>query len=156
MVLLGDSIRYTNVISKRYRYHYSDTNDVMESFLNDVGDTKATIKGPLFYSINNLPMDEMVNAEFFMPVYENQVETRENMYFHSYYNIEDMITFCIHDQFETATEEAYGALMHYMDQNGLQQVTPIFHIISGDRSLAYVNIKIGIAPEEKEELVWRD
>ncbi|MGF7046817.1 hypothetical protein J2T13_001319 [Paenibacillus sp. DS2015] len=34
--------------------------------------------------------------------------------------------------------------MDYIEHHKLRQVTPIFHIISGDRSLQYVFIKIGI------------
>ncbi|WP_138755913.1 DUF5085 family protein [Paenibacillus sinopodophylli] len=155
MVLLGDSIRYTNVISKKYRYHYNEMNAIMESFVTDIIKINATVNGPLFYSINNVPMDEMVEAEFFMPVIENQVDVIEDMHFHSYFNIEDMITYCVYNEVETTTEIAYGYLLEYIKQNHLRQVTPIFHILSGDHSLQYVFIKIGIVPEEKKEPVWR-
>lgn len=155
MVLLGDSIRYTNVISKRYRYHYRDMNEVMESFINDVVKANGTVKGPLFYAIHNVPLDEMLNAEFFMPVYEDRVDLQDDMKFHSYFNIEGMVTYCVFDQFETSTEAAYGILMQYMETSGLRQTTPIFHVVSGDQSQPYIFIKIGIVPEEKEEPVWR-
>jgi len=157
-MLLGDSIRYTNVISKGYYFHYKDMNQIMEQFASEIVEVNATVKGPLFYSINNVPMDEMIYAELFMPVYEDKVELKEDMYYHSYYNIENMITIGIHEQFETTTEVAYATLMHYMETNQLKQITPIFHIMSGDTSMQYVFIKIGVFPiqEEKKELVWKD
>jgi len=130
-------------------------NEVMESFINDIIKVNATVKGPMFYSINNVPMDEMVNAEFFMPVQEDKVEIVEDMSFHSYFNIENMITFCLYDQFEKTTEVGYSILLQYIQQNQLRQVTPIFHVFSGDHSLQYVFLKIGVTPEIKEELVWR-
>lgn len=170
-MLLGDSIRYTNVISKKYRYHYKETSDIMKGFLEDIIATGANIKGPLFYSINNVPMDEMVNAEYFMPVHEDRVPVPEDMLFHSYFNIEDMITYCVYDEFEAKTELAYGILLQHIEHNQLRQTTPIFHVISGDHSQQYVFIKIGVAAEtevedtgdsketeenkEAEELIWR-
>lgn len=155
MILLEDSIRYTNVISKKYRYHYNDMNEIMESFINEIINVNATVKGPMFYSINNVPMDKMVNAELFMPVHEDKVVIKDDMLFHSYYNIENMITFCLYDQFEKTSEIGYSSLLQYMKQNQLRQVTPIFHVFSGDRSLQYLFIKIGVTPEKKEEPVWR-
>lgn len=155
MVLLGDSIRYTNVLSKKYSFHHHDMNEVIEGFFDDIVKSTATVKGPFFYSINNVPTDEIVYAEFFMPVEQNDVDVPEGMFFHSYFNIEDMVTFCVYERVEEATEIAYGHLIAYIHQNRLRQVTPIFHVVSGDHSLQYVSIKIGIAPAEKEEPVWK-
>jgi len=156
MVLLGDSIQYSNVVSKTYCFHYNEISKTIERFIQEIIQAKATIKGPLFYSINHVPMEEMVAAEFFMPVFEDRIELEEEMHFHSYYHIEDMITFNIHEQFETATEAAYDALMDFMDKNQLQQTTPIYHILAGEDSLQSVFIKVGIAPVLKKELVWND
>ncbi|RJX39128.1 DUF5085 family protein [Paenibacillus pinisoli] len=162
MVLVGDSIRFTNVISKKYYYHFNDMKTVMESFINEIIGVHATVKGPLFYALYNVPLDEMMMAEFFMPVEEDQVELPEDMRYHSYYNIEDMLGVAIHKQFETATEEAYASLIQYMNLNGYTQITPIYHLFSGDNTMQYVHIKIGYAPAEEEqqerepELVWKD
>ena len=81
MVNASDSIRFTNVISRKYRFHYKEMNDRLEGFMKDIIQQNVTIKGPLFYSILNVPMDEMVHAEFFMPIEEDSLTLREGMFF---------------------------------------------------------------------------
>lgn len=144
MINPSDAIRYTNVLSKNFRFHYKNIDSIMKQFLNEVIQQRATIKGPLFYSINNVPMDEMVEADFFMPIEEDSVEVMKDYYFHSYYDIEDMLSICLFDHFERDTEIAYHMLLEYMEQNGLNQTTPFFHIITGDESLQYIFIKVGV------------
>lgn len=155
MINPNDAIRYTNVVSKTYRFHYKNMDEIINQFLIEIVQQKATIKGPLFYSMNNVPMDEMVHAEFFMPIEEDNLEVMKDTYFHSYYAIEDMISICLFDQFEKNTEIAYYMLLEYMDKNDLNQMTPFFHIITGDETLQYVFIKVGVTPErisaEKEK-----
>lgn len=151
MVNPFDSIRYTNVVSRRYRFHYKDMNKVLEDFLVDVDKLEPDIKGPLFYSMNNVPMDEVVHAEVFMPMQSAPKDWMEDMSFHSYFNIDSMISFCVHSNFEANTEVAYALLLDYMEHQQLHQVTPIFHVLSGDESLQYVFIKIGVALGEPEK-----
>jgi Domain of unknown function (DUF5085) len=117
MINPNDAIRYTNVVSKTYRFHYKSIDDMIRSFLNELVQHKATIKGPLFYSLNNVPIDEMVHAEFFMPIEEDHIEGMKDMYFHSYYAIEDMISICLFDQYEKKTEIAYHMLLDFIDKN---------------------------------------
>lgn len=154
MVNPKDSIKYTSVISRKYRFHYKDMEQYLSDFMNDVMKLKATIKGPLFYSLNNIPMDEVMNVEFFMPVHEDYLDVPEDMYFHSYFFIDKMISTCDLANYEASTEAAYGELLHYMESNYLRQATPIFHILSGDRSLPYLFIKMGTSPQSAEE-IWQ-
>lgn len=149
MVNASDSIRFTNVISRKYRFHYKEMNDWLEGFMKDIIQQNVTIKGPLFYSIQNVPMDEMVHAEFFMPVEEDSLTLREGMYFHSYFSIEDMISVCVFKDFEKNIEVAYKVLLDYIEHNEWHQVTPIFHVISGDQSLPYLFVKIGVSRGEE-------
>lgn len=151
---LKDSIRYTNVISRKYRFYYSEMEQHLSDFMSDVFKCSAAIKGPLFYSINNIPRDEMVNAEFFMPMRDDGIKVSDSMHFHSYFHIDHMIS--VHDLTENAasTEAAYAKLFQSMESRYMRQVTPVFHIVSGDRSLSYLSIKIGVAPISSEE-IWK-
>lgn len=144
MVNPNDSIRFTNVVSRKYRFRYKDMEEVMKDFINDLMKQKVTLKGPLFYSINNVPKHKKINAEFFMPIKEDTVTLMEDMSFHSYFSIENMISYCLYSNFETDTELAYRILIDYMKENKLNQVTPIFHVLSGDRTLQYAFIKVGV------------
>ncbi|WP_438496125.1 DUF5085 family protein [Paenibacillus sp. IHBB 3054] len=153
MVNPKDSIKYTSVISRKYHFYYKDLEQHLSDFMSDVFKLKATIKGPLFYSINNIPLDELMHAEFFIPIQEDYLDVTEDMHFHSYFCIDRMISTCDLADYEASTETAYGELLHYMESNYLRQTTPIFHIVSGDRTLPYVFIKIGVSAQSAEE-IW--
>ncbi|WP_186577125.1 DUF5085 family protein [Aquibacillus kalidii] len=148
MINSSDSIKYKNVISKKYTFHFKDMEQKLKEFINEIDQLQLKVKGPLFYSLNNVPRDEVMHAEFFMPVINENVQVNEQMYFHSYYSIDHMISTIVYNDVEKVTEEAYASLFHYMEQNKLYQVTPIFHILSGDESLPYSFIKIGVVNSE--------
>ncbi|THE12418.1 DUF5085 family protein [Bacillus timonensis] len=152
MINPHDSIRFTNVISKKFRFHYHEMNTVMNDFFRDVAKFGVTMKGPFFYSINNVPMDEMVNAELFMPIREDTAPAKENFEFHSYFSIEDMASICLHKEFEKNTQVAYHMLLTYIEESNLRQATPIFHVVSGDENFRYMFIKIGYAPKVSEKI----
>ncbi|MFZ7946300.1 MULTISPECIES: DUF5085 family protein [Bacillaceae] len=144
MINPNDSIRFANVLSRKYRFHYLDMNEALEDFLHDIGSHKGTVRGPLFYSIHNIPSDEVINAEFYMPMEEDWIEPMADMRFHSFYSIENMISLCIAENLEVKTEAAYKLLFEYMKEYSLEQATPIFHVISGDENFQYSFIKIGV------------
>ena len=60
-----------------------------------------------------------------------------------------MISVCIFSDFEKNTEVAYKVLLDYIEHNEWHQVTPIFHVISGDQSLPYLFVKIGVSRGEE-------
>lgn len=144
MINPKDYIRYMNVVSRKYRSHYQDLDEALKDFMEELVSMNVTLKGPLFYSINNVPMDEMVNFEFFMPIEKDSI-IQEDLQFHSYYSIEDMVSITIYNNIKQETEIAYKLLLEYIEENQLQQATPIYHIISGDDEFQYMMIKIGIA-----------
>lgn len=151
MINPNDSIRFTNVVSKKYQFYYTDMDKAIKEFLNDIDRKGAIIKGPLFYSLNNVPMDKNMNVELFMPIKQDKFKIDKDMYFHSYFSIEDMVSIYVHANFEKNTEIAYAALLNYMDENKLNQVTPIFHILSGDETMQYVAVKVGVISDEENE-----
>ncbi|XID94304.1 DUF5085 family protein [Paenibacillaceae bacterium WGS1546] len=145
MINSNDAIRYTNVVSKKYRFHYLEMKAVLKDFLEAIVRQRATIKGPLFYSINNVPTDEWIAGEFFMPIMEDEIELADELSFHSYFYIESMISHRLFTRFEALTEVSYRMLLDFIELQNLIQATPIFHVLSGDESLMYVTIKIGVA-----------
>nr|WP_286181020.1 hypothetical protein [Bacillus sp. ISL-37] len=46
----------------------------MKDFINDIAQQKVSIRGPLFYSINNVPLDEVISGEFFIPIREDSID----------------------------------------------------------------------------------
>jgi len=146
MINPSDSIRFINVVSKKVRIHFNEMDATLFEFVEEIRKQKGMVKGPLFYSLNNVPMDEMMNVEMFMPVYEDSLSLPEAMSFHSYYSVENMFSICVYHDFEKFTEQAYRMLFEYMEENNLQQATPIYHVLSGDRSFPYMFVKIGAGP----------
>lgn len=148
MINPEDYIRYRNVISRKYQFYYKEMEKVLQEFVEDIVKVGATIKGPLFYSIHNVPHDEVLYAEIFMPVEEDRVKVMDDMQFHSYYSIEDMISICVFGDFATKTEFAYRMLIDYIEEHKLAQTTPIYHVVSGDESFSYMLIKTGVIEQE--------
>ncbi|MFT9600536.1 DUF5085 family protein [Mesobacillus sp.] len=149
-----DQLQATNVISKTYTFHYKQWDAYLSQFMNDISLLGVTIKGPLFYSINNVPKDEIVKVEFFMPVEEDLPSIDSDMVFRSYFGFDHMVSITDFSHDETVTEEVYARLLYYINTNQLQQITPIFHVLSGDQEFSYTIVKICV--EEKENAdAWR-
>lgn len=142
------SIRYSNVISRRYVVHYKKMGEAIDDFISDLEKIKVNFVGALFYSLNNVPRDEILNIDLFMPVLEDNPDIMDDMYFYSYYSVERMISINIFKNFENDAQAAYAVLFEYMEENNLKQVTPIFHVFLGDSNNRFVSIRIGVIDEK--------
>ncbi|WP_455717728.1 DUF5085 family protein [Anaerosporobacter sp.] len=143
MIRLMDSIRYQNVVAKNYYFHYSNMIEVLEDFYTMLEENHLHPKGSLFYAMHNIPLDENMETTFFMPIREYEIPDIKNVTFYSYYDIEEMVSTIVYEDPMTHMEEGYGRLVYYMKKNNLKQVTPIYHVIKGDKQFPYVEIKIG-------------
>jgi effector-binding domain-containing protein len=149
-----DELLAGNVLSRKRTFHYDEWETHLSQFLQDVADMGITVRGPVFYSVNNIPVNEIVNAEFFISIEEDLVSADTDMIFRSYFGIEEMVSICLYDDPENRTEEAYARLLYHIQNNHLQQITPIFHVISGDEDFPYTMIKIGVQSKENNE-IWK-
>ncbi len=154
MINPNDSIRCTNVVSKKYRYPYKEMGDALADFNQRIVGQGASVKGPFFYSINNVPMEKVVHGEFFLPIHQDRIRLADGMSFHSYFSIENMISDFVLADFEKYMEVSYRILIDYMKDRHLRQATPIFHVLSGDAEMPYIHVKIGVMPEDNRA-VWR-
>lgn len=143
MINLCDSIRYQNVVAKNYYFHYSNMTEVVKDFYSMLKQNHLHPKGSLFYAMHNVPLDENMEITFFMPIREYEIPDIKNVTFYSYYDIEGMMSTVVYDDPMTHMEEGYGRLVYYMQEHNLKQVTPIYHVIKGDKEFSYVEIKIG-------------
>lgn len=145
MINTFDHIRLTNVISKKYYFNYKDFEEVMKGFLNKVNELGVQIKGFPFYTINRFPeKDENTAMEFFISVRESTVKVPEDMMFHSYFSIEDMISMTVFEDYEENCEKALYELQKFIEENNMNQVTPFFNVVSGDDTLQYITLKVGV------------
>lgn len=147
MIFLNDCIRYERVLSKSYEFYYKELGKNLNSFLTEVKELGAHPNGPVFYTLNNVPRDEQMKVEFFIPVKED-AGTSGTMKFHSYYSVEQMMSTRILNDFEQKTEEAYSAMLQFMQVQDMEQITPPYHIIDRAGEKQFVTIKIGYLRKE--------
>ncbi|CAG9614502.1 hypothetical protein BACCIP111899_03735 [Bacillus rhizoplanae] len=148
MIIEGQSIAYTNVVSKEYYFHYTDMEEAIEDFMSEIAKANLTVKGPMFYALKNVPTDENMYIELFMPVNEDKIPASETIQFRSYYYVDEMLMKRYTGDYEKLTEYVYAEMLQYMEDNQLDMISPIYHIFSGDESLQYVEVKIAVDIQE--------
>lgn len=146
MVIEEESIMYRNVVWHSYECHYSDFENVITDFSKKVTAATLTINGPLFYALKNVPLDEMLDIDIFIPVEQSNVPKESDLRFQTYYYIDHMLMTRVIDRVEEKTEEAYEKLFHYAIEHGLEVVSPIFHEFKGDDEFHWVEIKAKVEP----------
>ncbi len=102
----------------------------------------------MFYALKNIPSDENMYVELFMPVNEDKIPASETLQFRSYYYVDEMLMKRYTGDYEKLTEQVYGEMLLYMEDNNLNLASPIYHVFSGDESLQYVEVKIAVFNEE--------
>ncbi len=148
MICLRDQIQYENVISKRYQFHYKDFEDKMVEFLNDILKLKLYPNGKIFYCLNNVPLDEIMMIEFFLPIKGEPLQLNKDMRFHSYFSVENMMSLRVTGDINSKMEEAYSAILELMKVENLTQITPIFHIIDKIDNTGFLTIKVGYTQKD--------
>ncbi|MBC1412861.1 DUF5085 family protein [Listeria welshimeri] len=132
---------FQNVVSKRTKFHYSEMEKNYEDFASGITDGGYSIKGPYFYSLNNVPTDEMIDVEMFFPIIENSFEV-EGYQFASYFEINQLLKTTIVGDFDRTTEHSYAGLLVTLEENKLNLATPFYHIFPKNGS-KYVDLYIG-------------
>lgn len=122
--------------------------EAIEDFMSEISKVNLTIKGPMFYALKNIPSDGNMYIELFMPVNEDKIPMSETLQFRSYYYVDEMLMKRYTGDYEKLTEQVYGEMLQYMEDNNLNLASPIYHVFSGDESLQYVEVKIAVFNEE--------
>lgn len=149
-ILWEEKIAYQNVISFREKFQYNQMEDKFKKFISKIVEANYTLKGPFFYSLNNTPMDEIVDIEMFFPVYQKQfknVKNLENFRFHSYFEIGPVFKGIVTGDFENQTERIYAELLDTLATNHLEINTPFFHVTAQDGA-KYMYICLGYVSQE--------
>lgn len=148
MIKIDESIRFQNVLSYHTSFHYRDMQKELERFYTLIDELKLKKEGPLFYALYNVPKDEIMDVDFFMPIREMVTETGELM-FHSYYSVENMMATYVFGDYENQMEGAYASLLAFLEQSKLETTTPFYHLIDKD----YVKLMLGYGRVSVEEEV---
>lgn len=130
----GERLAFQNVVSSRAKFHYSRMAEHFDAFASRVAASGAEPKGPFFYSLDNVPMDEMVDVEMFLPIRQSGFASGEGLRFHSYFEVSPLLRGVVKGDLETQTELVYAQLLATLEANGLEINTPFYHVVQRDVS----------------------
>ena len=147
-IQLEEKIAFQNVVSQRKKFHYKKMGKEFQHFVSSIVDSGYTLKGPYFYSLNNTPIDEIVDIEMFFPIYENIFDTYKfpQFSYNSYFEIGPVFKNIVTENFEKNTEQIYAELIATLEINNLEVNTPFFHILPEDGT-KYIKIFLGYSTD---------
>lgn len=134
-------IAFQNVVRKRLSFHYSELEKHLEQFVSGIVDTGYQLKGPFFYSLNNVPLNEIVDIEMFMPV-SNDIFHLEGYKFSTYFELNNLLKTVVKGDFSSMTEVGFAKLVVSIEVNGLEIATPFYHVLPKD-GLQYLELLVG-------------
>lgn len=150
-VTFREKLAYQNVVSSRATFHYSEMAEHFDGFTARIAAKGYEPKGPFFYSLNNVPMDEMVDIEMFLPILQDTFSAEEGLQFHSYFEVSPLVRGIVKGDFENQTERVYAQLLVTLEANELEINTPFFHLVQRDVS-PYALIFVGyVDPDELDD-----
>lgn len=134
-------LAFQNVVRKRMSFHYSELEKHLEQFVSGVVDAGYQLKGPFFYSLNNVPLNEIVDIEMFMPV-SNDIFQLEGYKFSTYFELNNLLKTVVRGDFASMTEVGFAKLIVSLEENDLEMATPFYHVIPKD-GLQYLELLVG-------------
>ena len=143
-IQVEEKIAFQNVISQRKQVHYKKMDGAFQKFISIVVASGYHLKGPYFYSLNNAPIDEIVDIEMFIPIFENCFDTKNlaTFNYHTYFEVGPVLKNSVTESFEKNTEQVYAELLATLEINDLEINTPFFHILPRDKA-KYTYIYLG-------------
>lgn len=144
MVIENLDICHSYVLYAQYQCRIQSFEEVLMDFLNAVEKSKATIKGTLIYTIDNIPKERIVKGHFYLPVKEPWVDDLSQLDFQSYLSLEHMIGIPIVYDNGNNVEKGYRELVDFIVEHGLEQTTPFFHEINLLDKSQVIMLKCGV------------
>ena len=147
MITGNHKIAHRNVVSKYYNFLPEEIDVAIKDFVMILEKEGYQPNGSLFFSIISDPTAEVMTAELFLTIEEENftVQTDEEMFFRSYFLMNPMIMTRITDDFDAKSQVKYWELINYIKQNGLKQRTPVFvEFKSSHSGRDYVEMSVGV------------
>ena len=138
-----DVFEARNVVRKRRQFHVSQMREELDAFMTAIEHAGGHPAGPIVYSLNNVPHDGYMDIEFFLPLEEENIQI-EGTTFSSYFEINNVIMASVDHDYEKLIKEVYARLLWTLEQNGKNQNTPFYHILSPENS-GKVTVLLGYA-----------
>lgn len=140
-VVKVNKIAFQNVVRQRLSFHYSEMEEHLEQFVKGIVEASYQLKGPFFYSLNNVPLNEVIEIELFMPI-SNDLFSLKGYNFSTYFEISNLLKTIIKGDLKTLTEIEYAKLIIAMEKNDLEMVTPFYHVVPKN-GLEYLELLVG-------------
>lgn len=140
-VVKVNKIAFQNVVRQRLSFHYSEMEEHLEQFINGIVEAGYQLKGPFFYSLNNVPLNEVIEIELFMPI-SNDLFSLRGYNFSTYFEISNLLKTIIKGDLKTLTEIEYAKLIIALEKNDLEMVTPFYHVVPKN-GLEYLELLVG-------------
>ena len=140
-VVKVNKIAFQNVVRQRLSFHYSEMEEHLEQFIKGIVEAGYQFKGPFFYSLNNVPLNEVIEIELFMPI-SNDLFSLKGYNFSTYFEISNLLKTIIKGDIKTLTETEYAKLIIAMEKNDLEMVTPFYHVVPKN-GLEYLELLVG-------------
>ncbi|MBP2622284.1 DUF5085 family protein [Streptococcus panodentis] len=140
-VVKVEKIAFQNVVRKRASFHYSEMDKHLSQFVSELTEAGYQLKGPFFYSLNNVPLNEIVDIEMFMPISNNAFHL-EGYKFSTYFEVRDLLKTVVKGDFSAMTEVGFAKLVLSLEENDLEIATPFYHIVPQD-GLRYLELLVG-------------
>ena len=128
MIVENHQIAYRHVASKLYNFVPEEIEIAFQDFDRILTKYGYHPSGAIFFSIISDPTAEVMTAQIFLPIAESHfsIPKEEEVYFTSYFNVDNLLMTRIKDNFEIQSQEKYWELFSYMEHNNMTQKTPIF------------------------------
>lgn len=146
-VAFHEKLAFQNVVSCRAKFHFNELAEHIGDFASRIVAKGCDPKGPFFYSLNNVPMDEMVNIEMFLPIHQDRFTAEEGLHFHSYFEVFPLLRGIVKGDFERQTEWVYAQLLATLRADNLELNSPFYHVAQRDGS-PYVLVYASYADPE--------
>ncbi|PNY19781.1 DUF5085 family protein [Streptococcus parauberis] len=130
-VSIKESLFMENVVRQRHSFNINQLEEKLEQFVSEAEALQLTPTGQLMYSMNNTPLDEIVDIEFFLPIEEVNISS-DQLHFSSYLEFNNIIYSTLTHDYQSLTEEAYAKLFLTLENNDRELVTPFYHLFSID------------------------
>ncbi|KZE38544.1 lactoylglutathione lyase [Bhargavaea cecembensis] len=140
------SITHRNIVSKLYSFVPAEIGIALEDFRGILERHGVTPDGRLFFAMLSEPTAEVMTAELFMGIGEDDFTppADEEVMFRSYFEVRNLHTIRIMEDIDAQSQIAYWELAKNVDESGLHQTTPVFvEYKQSPRGGTYVEMSVG-------------
>lgn len=142
MIQENVSLQYRNVVAKKYKIHYSKISSCLNEFVNTLKARKMKLTGEMFYSTLDITKNAEIEIEFFVSVLMKTSLPDDTYRFYSYYQIDNMISEVIKENFETEVEMAYAKLLQYISNNKKEMISPFYNEVHRYEEKIFLVVKV--------------